>query len=149
MKNEKKIFPVSGMSCSACAVSVESMLKAQNGILSASVNYASNTVMVEFNPGLVSPQRMKEAVQSVGYDLQIDEIKTPQQFDEERNIKLAKAKTNVIFSLILTIPVVVIAMFYHHQTENQKWIELLLTGVILFYFGKDFFIQAYQKGKHF
>lgn len=136
------------MTCSACAVSVESMLKAQNGILSASVNYADNTVMVEFNQKLVSPKQMKEAVQSVGYDLQIDETKTPQQFDEERNLKLAKAKTNVIFSLILTIPVVVIAMFYHHHTENQKWIELLLTGVILFYFGKDFFIQAYQKGKH-
>ncbi|MFA6598358.1 MAG: heavy metal translocating P-type ATPase [Ignavibacteriaceae bacterium] len=148
MKNEKKIFPVSGMSCTACAVSVESMLKAQKGILSASVNYSDNTVMVEFNPGLVSPKQMKEAVQSVGYDLVTNETKTPQQLDEERALKLAKAKTNVIFSLILTVPVVVLAMFFHHQTEMMQWTILLLTGVILFYFGKDFFIQAYQKGKH-
>ena len=148
MKNTKKIFPVTGMSCSACAVSVESMLKAQNGILSASVNYADNTVMVEFNPGLVSPKQMKEAVQSVGYDLQTEETKTPQQLDDERSLKLSKAKTNVIFSLLLTAPVVVLAMFFHHQTEMMQWTLMLLTGVILFYFGKDFFIQAYQKGKH-
>ncbi|MDP3148868.1 MAG: heavy metal translocating P-type ATPase [Ignavibacteria bacterium] len=149
MKNEKKIFPVTGMSCTACAVSVESILKAQNGILLASVNYSDNTVMVEFNPALVSPTQMKQAVQSVGYDLQISETKTPRQIDEERNAKLAKAKTNVIYSLLLTLPVVIIAMFFHHQTETQRWILLLLTGVILFYFGKDFFIQAYQKGKRF
>lgn len=148
MKNDKKIFPVNGMTCSACAVSVESILKTQNGVFSASVNYADNTVMVEFNPGLVSANQMKEAVQSVGYDLLIDETKTPQQFDEERNLKLAKAKTNVIFSLILTLPVVVLAMFFHHPAESTQWILTLLTAVILFYFGKDFFIQAYQKGKH-
>ncbi len=147
MKNEKKIFSVTGMTCSACAGSVESILKTQNGIFSAAVNYANNSVLVEFNPGLVSPKKMKEAVQSVGYDLQIDETKTPQEFDEERHVKLAKAKTNVIFSLILTVPVVVLAMFFHHPAESTKWILTLLTGVILFYFGKDFFIQAYQKGK--
>ncbi len=148
MKTEKKIFPVIGMTCSACAVSVESILKTQNGILSASVNYADNTVMVEFNQKLVSAKQMKEAVQTIGYDLQLDEIKTPQQLDEERKLKLAKAKTNVIFSLILTAPVVVLAMFFHHPAESTQWILMLLTGVILFYFGRDFFIQAYQKGKH-
>ncbi|MFA6027078.1 MAG: HAD-IC family P-type ATPase, partial [Ignavibacteriaceae bacterium] len=148
MKTEKKIFPVTGMTCSACAVSVESMLKSQNGILSAAVNYADNTVMVEFNQKLVSPKQMKEVVQTIGYDLQIDETKTPQQLDEERKLKLAKAKTNVIFSLILTVPVVVLAMFFHHPAESTQWILMLLTGVILFYFGRDFFIQAYQKGKH-
>jgi len=148
MKTEKKIFPVIGMTCSACAVSVESILKAQNGILSASVNYSNNSVMVEFNSDLSSSKQMKEAVKSIGYDLQVDESKTPQQLDEERKLKLAKAKTNVIFSLLLTLPVVVLAMFFPHQTENTKWIIMPLTGVILFYFGKDFFVQAYQKGKH-
>ena len=148
MKNQKKNFPVTGMSCTACAVSVESMLKAQNGVLSASVNYSDNSVLVEFNPALVSPKQMKGAVQSVGYDLQTKEIKTPQQLDEERKAKLAKSKVNVTLSLILTIPVVVIAMFFHHQTESEKWVLMFLTGIILFYFGKDFFVQAYQKGKH-
>jgi len=148
MKNEKRIFPVLGMTCSACAVSVESMLRAQKGIRSAAVNYADNTVLVEFTPLLVSPMQMKEAVQLVGYDLEINETKTPHQIDDEKSLQLAKAKTNVIYSLILTAPVVALAMAFHHPPEGTKWILLLLTGVVLFYFGKDFFIQAYQKGKH-
>lgn len=148
MKPGKKIFPVSGMSCSACAVSVESMLKAQHGVISAAVNYADNTVIVEFDPRIISPQKMKEAVQSVGYDLQIDDSKTPQQLETAHEINLAKSKATVLSSLILTVPVVIISMFFHHQTEMQKWIALLLTAIILFYFGRNFFIQAYQKGKH-
>lgn len=35
------IYPVGGMTCAACAASVESMLQAQPGVLSANVSYAN------------------------------------------------------------------------------------------------------------
>lgn len=48
----KKTFPVTGMSCAACASSVESMLATTEGVSSASVNFASSSVLIEYAPSL-------------------------------------------------------------------------------------------------
>ena len=69
----KKNFPVLQMTCASCAVSVESMLKAQTGVVNVSVNIASASATVEYIPGIIKPADMKKAVQSIGYDLVIDE----------------------------------------------------------------------------
>ena len=42
------------MTCAACAVSVESMLKNTEGVSAASVNYANQTALVEYDPGKVA-----------------------------------------------------------------------------------------------
>src|SRR5690606_25170268 len=69
----KKSFPVLQMTCASCAVSVESMLKSQAGVVNASVNYANAKVLVEFIPSLVKVESLKKAVQSVGYDILIED----------------------------------------------------------------------------
>ena len=51
-----KTYPVTGMSCAACAVSVESMLQAEEGVKSAGVNYANGTATVEFDPAKASEE---------------------------------------------------------------------------------------------
>ena len=67
-----RIFPVTGMTCAACAASVESMVSAQKGVEKAEVNYATQSVKVSFHPDLVQPASLQQSVQSVGYDLIID-----------------------------------------------------------------------------
>src|SRR5258707_8330729 len=69
----KKQFPVTGMSCASCAVSVESILDVQQGVVQATVNFAANSVLVEYMPTIIEPTDMKLAVQGVGYDLVIEE----------------------------------------------------------------------------
>ena len=71
----KKTFPVLDMTCASCAVSVESILKSQQGVVGAAVNFATATVLVEYIPGIIEPTDLKKAVQSVGYDLLIEENK--------------------------------------------------------------------------
>ena len=68
----KKSFPVTGLNCASCAIHVEGELKAHKGVLSASVNYANSSAMVEFEPGNTSAEDLKSAVQSIGYDLLIE-----------------------------------------------------------------------------
>lgn len=68
----KKSFPVLQMTCASCALSVESMLKSQTGVVDASVNFATAKVAVEFIPGLVQAESLKKAVQSIGYDLMVE-----------------------------------------------------------------------------
>ena len=69
----KKNFPVLNMTCASCAVSSESMLKSQPGVINVAVNYANATAQVEYIPTITDPYKLKAALQSVGYDLMIDE----------------------------------------------------------------------------
>ena len=60
------------MTCAACAVSVESMVKSLFGVQKAEVNYATQTVKVDFDCSSVHPSKFKEAVPAIGYDLILD-----------------------------------------------------------------------------
>ena len=69
----KVTVPVTGMTCAGCAVSVESVLKAQPGVKDAAVNFANQTAQVAYDPSQVTLPRLQQAAQSMGYDLIIDQ----------------------------------------------------------------------------
>src|SRR5215475_1985935 len=69
----KNTFPVLHMTCASCANSVESIVKATEGVISASVNFATGNLSVEYLPNMTNSEAMKKAVQSVGYDLLIED----------------------------------------------------------------------------
>lgn len=58
----KRIFPVTGMSCAACAARVGKTLGAQQGVRQAAVNFAAATVAVEYDPDRTSPELLAQAV---------------------------------------------------------------------------------------
>ena len=92
----KVIYPVLQMTCASCAISVESMLNAQDGVVKAVVNYANASVQIEFLPHQISPQELRKTIQSVGYDLVIDEgSKTAASVEEiqQANFKKLRKKT--------------------------------------------------------
>ena len=67
----RQTFPVTGMSCAGCASSVESILSHTEGVAKADVNFASSSVLVEYDKAL-SPADLQNALRSVGYDLIVD-----------------------------------------------------------------------------
>src|SRR5690606_3835741 len=71
-KYTKATFPVLEMTCAACAVSVESMLKAAPGVKEAAVNFANQTAWVEYDANATKPAELQNVVRSIGYDLVID-----------------------------------------------------------------------------
>jgi len=142
----KKNFPVTGLSCASCAISVESMLKAQAGVLDASVNYANSTAWVEYSPKTASLADFKTAIQSIGYDLLIeDEGHDHQEIMQHSHFK--QLKYNTIGASILAIPVVVIAMFLMN-IPYANWIMLVLATPVIVWFGRGFFINAFNQAKH-
>src|SRR5690242_17359890 len=82
----KQSLPVLEMTCAACAVSVESMLKATPGVKDAAVNFANQTAMVEYDSSLAKPTDLQNAVRSIGYDLVVD-VEDPQAVKEEAQRK--------------------------------------------------------------
>jgi P-type Cu2+ transporter len=143
----RETFPVLEMTCAACAVSVESMLKSTPGVKDAAVNYANQTAWVEYDQKQTKPTDLQNSVRSIGYDLVVD-VEDPQAVQAEAQLKHYKeVKTRTIWSSILALPVLVIGMFFMNLPYGN-YISLILTAPIVFYFGRHFFINAWKQARH-
>ena len=144
----KKTIPVLQMTCASCAISTESIVKFLPGVVSSQVNYATATLTVEYIPSLVTVNQMRQAVQSIGYDLFIEEGNENSETLEELHQKkynLLKKKT--IGAVFLTLPLVIIAMFFM-DIPYANYIMWVLSTPVILGFGKDFFINAWKQTKH-
>lgn len=145
LKAKKNEWPVTGMSCAACATSIEDTLKKQSGVHSANVNFANHTAILELEKN-ADPKSIQKAVRATGYDIIID----PQKEQDLEAIQLKAYKTlkkNTIASGILAFPVFVIGMFFH-EIPYGNYIMWALTTPVLFIFGRQFFINALRQLKH-
>jgi Cu2+-exporting ATPase len=140
-------LPVLGMTCAGCAASVQSMIAAQPGVNSADVNYATQSVNITFQPSLIQPEAFQGAVQSIGYDLILDQQNGKEQQEEAQTAQYLSLKKRTIASGILTLPVVAIGMFYM-EMPFANYIMLVLTTPVLFFYGRNFFINAWKQARH-
>ena len=143
----KKPFPVIGMTCASCAASVEKTLSHQKGVSSATVNFANNTAQLEFDEKTADLAQIKKAVQASGYDIDVSAQKSADEYDAERDHHLKRVKLNAILSFVFSIPVAVLGMVFHHWVIGQ-WIAMGLSAVVVFYFGRQFFIMAFKQLRH-
>ena len=144
---KRESFPVLEMTCAACAVSVESMLKTTAGVKDAAVNFANQTAWVEYDNKLTSPRELQKSVQSIGYDLVVD-VEDPEAVQEESQHKYyLEIKRRTIWSSILALPIVIIGMFYMDMPYGN-YISMILSAPVVFYFGRNFFVNAWKQAKH-
>ena len=144
----RRTFPVTGMTCASCVSSVESMLLAQPGVLKASVNLATNTVQVEYVPGVIDERRMRAVVQGIGYDLLIsEEHEATADLEEIQRARMSSLKQRLWASIALSTPLVIIGMFMMHAPWANFVMWALSTPVVLV-FGRTFFINAWKQAKH-
>ena len=144
----RRKFPVLNMSCASCAVSVESMIQSVNGVISVSVNFATAELTVEYLPNMTNPVALQKVLQSVGYDLLIgDEASQQNSIENIQQEKFKKLKQKTVLAIVLSIPVVVIGMFFMDLSYANEIMWLFSTPVVL-WLGKDFFINAWKQVKH-
>jgi Cu2+-exporting ATPase len=144
----KHQFPVLNMSCASCAISVESMLKSQDGVIDATINYATETVTVEYLPNIITANELRKSVQSIGYDL-IEESNDgfSESVEEIQEKKFKTLKSNTIWAIVLSIPIAIIGMFFMNIPYANQIMWVLSTPVLL-WFGKSFYINAWKQAKH-
>lgn len=142
----KKTFPVLGMTCAACAVSVESMLKSAKGVHNAGVNYANQTTWVEYDE-TVKPEDLQNVMRGIGYDLIVD-AEDPGQVQQDAQIRhYEELKQRTIWAVILSSPIVVIGMFFM-DLPYGNWIMMALSIPVVFYLGRSYFINAAKQARH-
>lgn len=143
----KKTFPISGMSCASCAARINKVLNDQPGVYEANINYATASAQIIFDTDKCSGQSLKVAVQNAGYDMQIDSASNINEKVEQahlKNYRLLKAQT--LGAVILSIPIMIISMFYVDMPYMPYILWILSTFVILG-FGRRFYINAWRQLK--
>jgi Cu2+-exporting ATPase len=145
---EKRSYPVLNMTCAACAAATQNILAFVPGVLNASVNYGNEKGTVEYLPDVTSPQKMRQALQKIGYDMLIEEdelsVENVERLHRENYRKL---KNETIGALLLSVPIVIIGMFFMHW-PYANYIMWALATPVLFVFGRRFFVGAWKQAKH-
>ncbi len=143
-----KQFPVTDMTCAACAVSVESVLGQQPGVVSAAVNFATQTVQIAYIPGIITPATMKQALQHAGYDLIVEESEEAGQ--EVANIQrrhYEDLRRRTIWAIALAVPMGISGMFLMHLPYIEYVLWAMATPLLV-WLGRPFFVHAWKQARH-
>lgn len=136
---------VIGMDNSHCVSTISSALDKVEGILSKEL-LVTEKATITYDPSLISAQKIKEAIKSVGYEPIEEAMKDTEK--EAREKELQSLKIRLIVSVILSVPLVYFAMAPNlglaipdFVEKNFALVQLLLTAPILFASG-----QIYIRG---
>lgn len=139
-------FLIVGMSCAACAARIDKTLRKQTGVVEVSVNYAAATATVKYDSAVCSPEQLQQAVRDAGYDLLID-AKASERIDRINAERFVVLRRRAVWAIILSVPVAVIGMGFHDMPYGGL-VMWLLSTVVVFVFGRDFFINAARQLRH-
>lgn len=146
----KKTAPVLNMSCAACASSSQKILQNQEGVKAASVNFANGMANIEYDPQKTNLNKLKTALQDVGYDLLIEENTVVRdKLEELHSEKMNRLMVKTIVALIFSVPLVIIAMT--PSLMHSSWANIvmfILATPVVFFSGSQFYKGAYKQAKH-
>lgn len=134
-QNRSVTLPLTGMTCAACARTIERTLQHVDGVSAASVNFATSRADVQFNPSATDVPHLVAAVRDVGYDV----VENQQQAKEDE-YKSLRRKLSV--SLALFVPILIISMA-GLSFAGAQFLQLVLAIAVVFFAGTDFYRRAW------
>ncbi|KAF0849640.1 heavy metal translocating P-type ATPase [Nocardia caishijiensis] len=138
---------IGGMTCASCANRIENKLNKLDGV-TATVNYATEKARVDFT-GDVSPEELIATVEQAGYTAALPAPKQPETTDTPTaNDPTASLRTRLLVSLVLTVPVIAMAMIPALQFTNWQWLSLTLAAPVVIWGALPFHQAAWTNLKH-
>lgn len=154
---------IQGMTCASCVVTIEKYIGSLDGVKNISVNLTTEKALVEFSSDIIGTRDLVEAVSDIGFtgsiaseDVDIERL--------ERKEEIKKWKRKLFYSTLLTIPVLLIAMFFSFvevgpitrfldieiipRLGMDDVLELAFATPVQFWIGKDFYTKSYKALKH-
>ncbi len=143
----KQTIPVIGMACSACSANIEKKLNTLKGVNSASVSLPGRSALIDFDPQVISLEKMKAEINALGYDLVIDKETSVDEI-EKREYVLLKRKT--VLSWLFSIAVMCVSMRWidlgSRDITNQ--VALLIALANMLYCGRQFYVSSFRQLRH-
>ena len=157
---------IEGMSCASCAMRVEKGLSKLPGVFSATVNLATEQATVTYLPVQTSIEQMVEKVEALGYKampLGSEEFRSqtnvdvitkereslvPSPQDQRSEASLRRRRNTLLIGFVLTIPVVILSMFFMNCFQGENFLLLLLATPVWLWIGWDFHRNAFNALRH-
>ena len=143
----RRIFPVTGMSCAACATRVEKTIAHTKGVRSAAVNFAASEVTVEYDSDACTPEQLREAVREAGYDIICDDPEhAAAEAEAAHAAHMRSLRRRTIWAAALSLLLVAAEVLLPHRMAG--YVEWIMATPVVFILGRGFFVGAWRQLRH-
>jgi len=144
---DKSELDITGMTCAACSSRIEKVLNKQEGIIQATVNLATESAVVEYNPGLIQESDFIGKIQKLGYDATEKTAKEEKHSQKEKQLQRMKGK--LIISAVLASPLLLTMLVHLFGVKlpgifMNPWFQFTLATPVQFIIGWQFYTGAYK-----
>lgn len=145
----RRNFPVKGMGCAACVARVEAAIRKVDGVQGCTVSLAANSTQVDFNPGICSPEAIRDAVQAAGYGLIIidEEDKAEEEAERVALQSYKSLKRDTLEAITLAVAIMIVSMALP-AFSWKGWLLWALATVAVFRCGRGFIRNAWMQIRH-
>ncbi len=165
----RTVLELEGMTCATCAMRIEKGLKKVPGVIDANVNLATEQASVQYDPGQTSIEQMVQKVEAVGYKATPLKraVPVPQAMQEggmvsspaillsqedevykRRRAEITRKRNLLILGIVLTVPVVILSMFFMSRFPGENFLLLALTTPVWAIVGWEFHRGAIRNLRH-
>jgi P-type Cu+ transporter len=167
------VLDLEGMTCASCAIRIEKGLKKVPGVKDASVNLATEQATVTYDPAQTGLEQMVQKVEAVGYKATPQVTSTQQPVQEtatsevtetpgshvlritqedelsrQRQAEIVRKRNLLILGIVLTLPVVILSMFFLNSFPGENYLLLVLTTPVWAIVGWEFHRGAIKTLRH-
>ena len=137
-------LPISGMTCASCAQRVERKLNKLGGVR-ATVNFATEKATVDYDAAQTTPDDLVDAVAAAGYRAELAASGEPERHHDD---DLDALRRRLIVSVVLSVPVLLLAMIPALQFDNWQWLSLQLATPVVVWGAWPFHKAAWENARH-
>ncbi|KOT55034.1 MULTISPECIES: heavy metal translocating P-type ATPase [Streptomyces] len=148
---------IGGMTCASCAARIEKKLNRMDGV-TATVNYATEKAKVTYEEGAgIGVADLIATVEKTGYTAAVPEPPAPAPPPPEPGAapapepdadSLAPLRQRLTVSVVLAVPVILMAMVPALQFTNWQWLSLTLAAPVVAYGAWPFHKAAWTNLRH-
>jgi len=168
-EESRTILALEGMTCATCAMRIEKGLKKVPGVIGANVNLATEQANVIYDPSQANIEQMVQKVEAVGYkatplklavavpqpvqeDSPLSAPAVALQLEDEltrrRQAEITRKRNLLILGIVLTVPVVILSMFFLNSFPGENYLLLALTTPVWAVVGWEFHRGAIKNLRH-
>ncbi len=139
---------ISGMTCAACSTRLEKILSRTSGIISASINLATEQATITAPAGTLSQAELITIIRKTGFDATPIRSTAEQLAAKEQAERALDRKelTHVMLAAALSLPLVLpmLLMLFGIQLDLPAWLQFIIATPVQFWLGARFYVGAYR-----
>src|SRR6266487_3563851 len=169
----RAVLAIEGMTCASCAMRIEKGLKKVQGVIDANVNLATEKATVIYDPTKTYLEQMVQKVETVGYkatpqvistqqsvqdtetsivpemsDLPVMSMPREDELSRRKQAEIIRKRNLLILGIVLTVPVVILSMFFMNRFPGENYLLLVLTTPVWAIVGWEFHRGAIRSLRH-